>query len=152
MPEFVERDTNYKDAQTYTMQENQTRNDKAFEVIENTIIPWYDWQDHSNPITIVAHERRERVKKPFLSWDVNNNERLDGWEATGYFNWEIEKDTLMFKAYTYEITERRKDYNPHIYIYRVPELPQLPFLIVRTCKGDRSVEETGLYVMRKTEY
>lgn len=139
----------FKELRENIMHGYETKNENPLITIENTIIPFYNWKDTSNPIYIETHQRRIKIKKPFLSYDINNTRRRNGWEATGYFNLKIEQDTLKFKAYTYEMTEDRNDFNPKMSWYSVPSNPQLTYLLVEAGRGDRNPEEIGLYVLKK---
>ena len=140
----------YENSKDLALQGHQTKNDTVFTIIDNTIIPFYDWKDASNPIIIKNHIRRIRVRKPFFSYDINNTIRKRGWEATGYFHWKINQDTLKFQAYTFEKTEKYlKGLIPNMSIYQIPSKPDLAFFIVGAGRGDRVSEEIGFYVMKK---
>jgi len=152
--EFPESDHEgdyFEAARLHIMHGYPIKNEDPFIKVENTIMPFYDWDDESEPIHLIKHKRRKRIRRPLMSIDVNNNHRPDGWEATGFFHINIEEDTLQFQAYCYEKTQRLAGFNTQMSLYQLPALPHLAFLLVEEGRGDRAKEETGLYVLQKID-
>ena len=148
-PETDREDDYIEAVRLHIMHGYPIKNEVPFVIVENTIMPFYDWDDQSEPIFLIKHKRRKRIRRPFMSIDVNNNHRSDGWEATGYYHLNIEEDSLQFQGYCYEKTQSFVGFNPQMSLYQLPVLPHLAFLLVEKGRGDRVKEETGLYVLQK---